>query len=347
MLRIKISVPGTVCKLVLAIILLSLIGCKGHSNTVVAIAIDPKRPDILYVATNDRVHKSRDAGKTWTVITEGLGAARVISLAIHPVLSSTIYAGTMGDSVYRSLDGGQRWSIINAGMKEHVSVVNALDFLPEDPETIFAALTVGIFKSTNGGLMWEEMSNKGMDSVYVVSLIIDQANHNNTLYAGTSGGVYRSLKGGQRWELIYKGMLEQDFETGLALGVNTLVQDPNTPSILYAGSTRGAYKTTNRGNTWTKITGGLSDGFIASMVLDTEDSHVLYAGTSHGIFKSHDGGMTWKTINEGLTNLTVRCLTMHPKDHQILYACTHGGPFKTVDGGTTWKELNLMNMKEN
>jgi photosystem II stability/assembly factor-like uncharacterized protein len=344
MYHLKTSILGTLFKLALASILLWLIGCKGHSHTVVAIAIHPKRPDTLYVATNDRVHKSRDGGETWTVITEGMGAARVLSLAVHPVLSSTLYAGTMGDSVYRSLDGGQRWSIINAGMKEHVSVVNAFAFLPEDPETFFAATTVGIFKTTNGGLMWEEMSNKGMASVYVVSLIIDQANH-NTLYVGTSGGVYRSQEGGQRWEPLHQGMIEEKVETGLALGVNTLVQDSNHPSVIYAGTTQGAYKTANGGDTWSKIGGGLSDGFIASMILDTDDSRVLYAGTSKGIFKSADSGVTWQAVNEGLTNLTVRCLITHPINHQVLYACTHGGLFKTVDGGTTWKALNLMNVK--
>ena len=321
------------------------IGCSGQSNTVTAIVIHPIRPDILYVTTNDRVYKTRDAGETWTALTEGLGAARVLSLAIHPVMTSTVYAGTLGDAVYRSVDGGQRWSIINAGLKEHITVVNAFVFHPQDPDTIFAAATVGIFKTTNAGLLWEEIPNKGMDSVYVVSLVLDRAN-TNLLYAGTSGGVYRSRNGGQTWEAVNKGLIEREMETGLALGMNTMVQDPGLPATLYAGTTRGAYRTMNGGESWTKITGGLGDWFIASIVLDPENTRVLYAGTGKGVFKSADGGETWTAVNQGLTNLNVRSLAMHPTNPQILYAGTHGGLFKTVAGGATWRALNLQSSKE-
>ena len=322
-----------------------LIGCTVGTTTVTAIAINPKRPNFIYIATNNKIYKSKDGGETWAVMTEGLGTApRVISLAIHPELTSTVYAGTWGDSVYRSLDGGQHWSIINAGMKEHVSIVNSFAFHPENPNIFFAGLTVGIFKTENAGLMWDDVPNKGMDSVYVVPLILDHSDP-NVLYAGTSGGVYRSSNGGQTWVLLHKGMLKNLIDSGLELGVNTLAQDPVHTNKIYAGTTNGAYKSTNRGDSWSKIAGGLGDDFIAHILIDPQEHSTLYAGTTQGVFRSQDEGDHWTPIQEGLTTKNVRYMAMDPTDPKIIYAGTQKGLFKTVNGGEAWRELTFMQDK--
>lgn len=327
------------------LILPILVHCSNSSNTVTAIAINPLRPNFIYIATNSGILKTRDGGEIWKSITKGLGSTRIISLAIHPKLTATLFAGTMGDSVYRSLDGGQLWGIINAGMKDHVSVVNSMVFHPEDPEIFYAGTTVGVYKSINQGLMWDLLPNKGMDSVYVVPLILDVLNP-NSIYVGTSGGVYHSPNGGKTWKLLSQGMFEEVIETGLALGINSLVQDPLSPTIFYAGSTRGGFKTNNSGKTWKPIGGGLGERFIATIVLIKSHPRILYAGTSKGVLKSTDSGKTWNEINEGLTNQTVRTIALHPKNDDILYVGTHGGIFKTDDAGATWIKLDLREKKE-
>ena len=320
---------------------LSLTGCTGTNTTVTFIAVHPTRPNFVYISTNDRVYKTRDGGKTWIPIVEGLGGGRVISLAIHPEFPSTIYAGTFGDAVYRSLDGGQRWSIINAGMKAHVSIINSFVFHPENPDIFFAGATVGVFKTTNGGLMWEEMPNKGMESVYVVPVILDHDDP-NIFYVGTSGGVYRSGDGGETWERLHEGMIDEMVAPALELGVNTLVQDPLQSDIMYAGTTGGAYKSVNRGRTWTKIDGGLAETFISHIVLDHENPEIVYTATSKGMFKSPDRGESWTAINEGLTKFNIRSLAMNPKNSQVLYAGTQRGLFKTTNGGMDWKKLDIL-----
>ncbi|MBI3995128.1 MAG: hypothetical protein HY349_04020, partial [Nitrospirae bacterium] len=297
-------------------------------------------PNILFIATNDAIYKSRDGGAAWIPLTQGLGHARILSLAVHPIRTAIIYAGTLGDAVYRSMDGGNRWSIINAGLKEHVTVVNAFLFYPKDPETILAATTVGFFKTTDGGLMWEELHNKGLDSVYVVSAALDP-NDTNILYGGTSGGVYKTTNGGLSWSLVSSGMIEGEFRTAMALGVNSLVMDPNQSSTLYAGTTKGAFKTTDGAARWTKIQGGIGDRFIATILIHPKTNMTLYAGTQGGVYKTTDGSEHWTAINKGLTNLNIRSLAMHPKNPEILYAGTQGGLFKTVDGGTTWTALTV------
>ncbi|HBR49103.1 MAG TPA: hypothetical protein DEA71_03350, partial [Nitrospira sp.] len=117
------------------------IGCQKESESVVSIALHPKNADILYVATNDAVYKSRDGGGTWEKF-PSFSARRVTTLAIDPLLPAAIYAGTMGDAVYKSPDGGQHWLPHNVGLKEHVSFINQFVFHPAASEQIYAATTV-------------------------------------------------------------------------------------------------------------------------------------------------------------------------------------------------------------
>ncbi|MDC8450266.1 MAG: hypothetical protein LV473_18200 [Nitrospira sp.] len=51
----------------LALFTLSIfpLGCQKEGESVVSIALHPTNANILYVATNDAVYKSRDGGGTW------------------------------------------------------------------------------------------------------------------------------------------------------------------------------------------------------------------------------------------------------------------------------------------
>jgi len=94
-------------KLLICLVLLawSLGGCTG-SDPIVVIQLHPTNPDILYIATNDYIYKSRDGGKTWSNLSKGMSYSRVIAMAIDPTYPATVYAGTKGDAVYKSYDGG-------------------------------------------------------------------------------------------------------------------------------------------------------------------------------------------------------------------------------------------------
>ena len=93
-----------------------LTGCD-RSDPIVVIQLHPKNPDILYVATNDYIYKSRDGGQTWTNLSKGMSHSRVIAMAVDPVYPATIYAGTKGEGVLRSDDRGRTWQA--AGLAGH------------------------------------------------------------------------------------------------------------------------------------------------------------------------------------------------------------------------------------
>jgi photosystem II stability/assembly factor-like uncharacterized protein len=316
-------------------------GCEKESQAIVSIAVHPTNANILYVATNDAVYKSRDGGQLWERF-PSFSARRVTTLAIDPQFPATIYAGTMADAVYKSPDGGQHWLPHNVGLKEHVSFINQFVFHPTDNEQIYAATTVGAFYTKDGGREWEERM-AGMKEVHIVVSIAIHPRNPRVLYAGTTGGIYRSDSAGMGWKKINNGLIpEQELMGAMALGVNVIVFDVVNPDIVYAGTTKGLFRTATRGEQWERIGQSLPDLFVSGILLDPTQPKILYIGGPGGVWKSPDSGQTWTASNRGLASLNIRALAMSPRDSHILYAGTNGsGLYRSIDAGTTWTPLPL------
>ena len=316
-------------------------GCQKESESVVSIALHPTNANILYVATNDAVYKSRDGGGTWERF-PSFSARRVTTLAIDSLLPATIYAGTMGDAVYKSPDGGQHWLPHNVGLKEHVSFVNQFVFHPMLSEKIYIATTVGVFFTKDAGREWEERMN-GMKEVHIVTAIAMNPKSPTTLYGGTTGGMYRSEDGAMSWKRINNGLIpESELMASMALGVNAIEIDQMNPIIVYAGTTKGLFRTVNKGEQWERIGPSLPDPFISSILLHPTEPSQLYVGGPKGVWKSSDSGKTWQAINQGIATLNMRALAMSAKHPQMLYAGTNGsGLYRSTDAGATWTAVPL------
>jgi photosystem II stability/assembly factor-like uncharacterized protein len=322
-------------------VVLSL-GCGKQSDTIVSIAPHPRNPQIIYVATNESLYKTRDGGATWSRMTTDLSSFRVLTLGVDPSSPSNVFAGTMGDAVYKSSDGGQSWAPYNAGLKEHVSVVNQFVFHPKDPDTIYTATTVGVFRSTDGGRLWIERMHGMKEVHYVVTIALDPHNP-EVMYAGTTGGVYKTTDGTGTWHLVNNGLIPKEkLDAAMALGVNTLVTDPVRPGTAYAGTTNGLFRTTDAGISWQRIENGLSDNYISVLLIDPTNPAVLYAGTRKGVHKTADAGDTWARANNGLTTLNIRAMALSPLNPQTVFAGTNGsGLFRSSDGAQTWQHVPL------
>jgi len=90
--------PLSIACILATLLCLVLTGCEKESQAIVSIALHPTNANILYVATNDAVYKSRDEGQLWERF-PSFSARRVTTLAIDPQFPATIYAGTMADAV--------------------------------------------------------------------------------------------------------------------------------------------------------------------------------------------------------------------------------------------------------
>jgi photosystem II stability/assembly factor-like uncharacterized protein len=74
---------------------------------VLALAVDPQEPKVVYAGTDAGLFKSTDAGASWQSLQGALEGVRVETLALDPEHQQTLYAGT-DRGVYWSTDGGSR-----------------------------------------------------------------------------------------------------------------------------------------------------------------------------------------------------------------------------------------------
>ncbi len=326
---------------VLCCSVVALTGCS-RSDPIVVIQLHPTNPNIMYVATNDYIYKTKDGGRTWRNISKGMSHSRVISMAVDPAYPATVYAGTKGDAVYKSYDGGQRWVSRRVGLDDVTitSVVNQFVFDPSDNTHLFAATTMGVFESKDGGESWKKRMEGMKEVLMVVSLCLDPTRP-SILYAGTSGGVYKSIDGAAHWEKVNNGLVPPEMvKSSRALNVTAIHVDPYEPNTVYAATLSGLYRSTDAARSWTRIGESLPDQMIISLLLDRTRAGVLYVIGREGVFRSEDRGETWKALNTGLATLNVRSIAQSLIDPKTFFVGTNGsGLYRSRDGGETWEPM--------
>ena len=60
---------------------------------------------------------------------------------------------------------------------------------------------------------------------------------------GTLGGVFRQAVGDDQWEHLANGLPGE-------ADVHAITVHPDNPDVVYVGSTKGAYRSSNRGDSW-------------------------------------------------------------------------------------------------
>ncbi len=146
------------------------------------------------------------------------------------------------------------------------------------------------------------------------------------------------------------------------IGAAGVVIDPSDPNIVYAtlwearegpwengewnGTGGGIYKSTDGGNTWKQLAGGLPDGIVEAYVsVSASDPKRLFASVANkdtvDLYASSDAGATWHTVTTdprpkgriGGGDLPVPMID--PKNPDVIYM-TSTVTWKSVDGGKTW-----------
>jgi uncharacterized repeat protein (TIGR01451 family) len=114
------------------------------------------------------------------------------------------------------------------------------------------------------------------------------------------------------WKIAYAAFSGFDADT------------PSRPGHVFA--------TSNGGQSWTDITGGLPDVPVDTIVLDPADPNTLYAGTEAGPYVTHDGGNTWNAFGTHIPKVGIWQLD-YDSTNAVLAAGTHGRGAYTMSTG--------------
>jgi photosystem II stability/assembly factor-like uncharacterized protein len=185
--------------------------------------------------------------------------------------------------------------------------------------------TVGLFMSPDGGKTWQHQGWTGYIRVFYT-----EAGRDGVLWSACGNGVLRSSDHGLTW-CITTGW---DVTEVLKVKVN-----PKNPSIVYAATAYGVFRSTNSGETWNKKNTGFFKPFVSDIVIDKSNTHRLFAASEDGLYESTDSGAGWKRV--GLNGKGIRTIVQQPLSPKVFYAGTEeDGFFCSNDGGKSWRASN-------
>jgi photosystem II stability/assembly factor-like uncharacterized protein len=216
--------------------------------------------------------------------------------------------------------------------------VRALVVDPSDQNRFyFGTLDGQIYNSTDAGLNWRLFYNFNRPQLFVDNIIVDPRD-SNTMYVATHrhkepGGFYKTTDGGRTFRLAPELKGE---------ALHSLTQSDIDPNVLVTGSNTGIFRSTDSGDSWTRLNTANVVGLqnVESLAIDPRNSSTIYAGTWYLPYKSTDAGVTWSSIRTGMiddSDVFAIDIDPHNPDHIIASACS--GIYDSKNAGGNWRKI--------
>jgi photosystem II stability/assembly factor-like uncharacterized protein len=223
--------------------------------------------------------------------------------------------------------------------------VYSLDQSASDPQILYCGTEPGeVYKSTDGGLSWFNVSLEDPLSGGVYAVEIHPTDPNSVLI-GSGGMVYKTIDGGLTWTNVLSGIGR----------TNEILFIPGNPSVAFAATAEGFYRSSDAGSTWIEVYGDETH----DVQLNTANEDIVYIVKKNAaqdraeFFRSTDEGVSFVQQTSGWYMSTDpnrydggARLAVTPADPNRIYAYLIGeakagdtgyiGVYRSDDGGTTW-----------
>ncbi len=319
----------------------------------------------LFAATgNDVVRISSSSSGSWSAksVLTGVGAQ---CLAIDPLDSKRMYAGTFDNGLFRSDDGGLRWHPTGDGIP-HQRVLSVAVSAADRANGIGAVFSgtepSSLYRSRDGGQSWEDLrSLRDIPSAPTWSFpprpwtshvrwIALHWQDPNILFAGIElGGVMRSIDGGNTWE---------DRKSGSYHDSHAIVVHPKARDRVYEAAGGGVAISENMGESWRETDEGMDRHYVWGLAVDPADPDLWYVSATHSARFAHGdresadaliyrrrGAEPWQSLNGGLsTPLTVMPYALlAPLDRpgEIYAGMRTGSLWHSSNQGESWSEIDV------
>jgi photosystem II stability/assembly factor-like uncharacterized protein len=340
------------------------------------IATDDHFPYRIYGAQQDNssiriLHRSDGIAITerdWEVTAGGESAYH----AIDPDNNDIIYGGNYKGYLYRyNHENGQRrsinvWPLNPAGsgvevMKYRFNWNFPTFFSHYDSDKLYA-FSHRVHVSRNEGQSWDTISpdltraipetlvssggpitqdNTGVEFYATILTANESPYEEGVLWTGSDDGlIHLTRDGGETWDDVTPPNAPE------LLMWNSIDIHPTQPGGAYVAGTMYKsgdfapylFKTTNYGNSWTRITDGIEAMHFTRVVrVDPERPGLLYAGTEYGMYISFDDGSNWQPFQLNLPDVPITDLQV--RDLNLIVA-TQGRSFWIIDDLTPLHQLD-------
>ncbi len=261
----------------------------------------------------------------WRNIGPAIMGGRIDDVAVVESDPRVFWLATASAGVWKTENHGTTW--IPQFQNEAVSSIGAIAVAPSDPQVVWVGTGEpanrqssswgnGVYVSRDGGNTW---THTGLEDTHHIGRVLVHPTDPDTVYVAALGhlwgpneerGVFRTTDGGATWEQVLRG----DVDTGAV----EMAMDWESPDTLYAalyqrrrraygfaggGPGSGIHRTTDGGDTWMKLGGGLPEGDTGRIGLSVyrRDPRVVYAIVENregGVFRSEDRGLTWRRMSD-------------------------------------------------
>ena len=285
--------------------------------------IHPTDPSVVFAGTSDGVYRSTDRGATFQRAAFP-DKTQIWSFLVDAGNRDLVYAGASPIAMYRSEDRGATWrKLPDPGMPDRAVMPFACRVMrlaqhPSNPATIYAALEVnGVMKTTDGGESWQDCStdlvrlaqlphlkskivsdtyNEGMLDSHAIAI---SAADPDAVILAVRMGLFRTADGGKSWQDMELGRFSN---TTYGRDIKVSPTDPSTLyaalSVAAASKDGGLYRSTDKGETWSRFDKVQVHGTIMSVALHNSDAKQVYLGARYDgeVFGTEDGGETWAAM---------------------------------------------------
>ena len=286
----------------------------------------------LFLGDEQNIFFTRDSGKTWTHVENGLPLVSITSFAVGgSSFSPLIFASSYHNGVYVSKDSGESWSL--AGSPDTDIYINFItsNGMNASAPMLFAGTNKGVYVSTDNGVNWRHLKD-GMPSAEGVPSLLPIGS--GILAGSLFTGVYHLPWNGTTWTQTSNGLPYVNVLGLTAIGSNVY-------ALIRAGT---VFCSSNNGTTWNVLQNSLT-GSASSLAAN---GNKLYAGSDSGIFASTDSGTSWTPIATDAYFLNTRVSSLvagSPAGFTSMLVAGHQFGYISVssDDGLNWTHKNSFN----
>ncbi len=294
---------------------------------------------------------------------------RVTAVTGVPSQPFTFYMGSTGGGVWKTTDAGHTWNNVSDGFFD-VASMGALDVADSDPNIVYAgtgsskirsnvSVGHGMYKSTDAGKTWSFIGLR--DAGQISTIRVDPSNPDlvyvavlgNAFVPSKERGIYRSADGGKTWKNVLfvsdeVGAADLELQPGNSKTIFACMwHGQRKPwTIISGGHEGGIYKSTDGGDHWTKLAGGLPNQLFGRSNVGISNAApnriyaLIEAKPGSGLWRSEDAGATWTQVNSQGAIITrpfyYDTLGVDPIHPDVVYVGDEEW-FKSTDGGKTFR----------
>ena len=279
----------------------TLVSPGFFTSGALALAVNPRDPDLLLLSTDSGVWRSRNGGRDWAVEAPEVLAGAAFAAAFDADGARALLAGAT--SLFRN--DGDRWRTI--GMPAGAAPARALVAGPS-PGRVYLVGRSGLHRSDDWGRSWAKVST-GIRTEHVDQVVVRGGP--DDVHAVAGGKVWSSRDAGRTWR-----------QRGEAPGggIEAIGFDPSEPAGFWAAAGGRILHSARPDEPWRIVGTALPESPVTARALAIFGTVILVA-TDRGLFRSPDAGNRWDPPREGLpAHLIAQMLAFDPRGPATLYA---------------------------